>query len=384
MEPKPIQKKKFIRIFLRLVWKSIPIITVALVIALVIFPLSKKISAQKADLAQKQSHRMKTAKAPTNVITMKMIPDMVMEKISLPGVATPWISLKVAAEVKGKIDIKKIGEGTRVQKQDILAVIDKRDYQNNYDAAKASYETALTTKDRFTALSKKQFITQSQLDDASANVKTSKAAMDTAKLNLSRCTIRSPMEGIVDRVYIESGDFLGVGDPVATILQIDRLKIQVGIPESDVAAVRKLSTFEMTIDALGGQTYRGKYHYLFKTADSMARLYNLEIEVDNPGHEILPGMFARVSIVKNHDPKGLAVPIYSLVTLNKKTGVFVEKENLVHFRPVTTGFLDGWKTQIQKGLFPGEKVVVVGHKIIEDGETVHVTKTILDMEELTQ
>jgi len=384
METNPIQKKKFIRIFLRLVWKSIPIITVALVIALVIFPLSKKISAQKADLAQKQSHRMTAAKAPTNVITMKMIPDMVMEKISLPGVANPWISLKVAAEVKGKIDIKKIGEGTRVQKGDILAVIDKRDYQNNYDAAKASYETALTTKDRFTALSKKQFITQSQLDDAGANVKTSKAAMDTAKLNLSRCTIRSPMEGIVDRVYIERGEFLSVGDPVATILQIDRLKIQVGIPESDVAAVRKLSTFDMTIDALGGQTYTGKYHYLFKTADSMARLYNLEIEVNNPGHKILPGMFARVSIVKNHDALGLAVPIYSLVTLNKQTGVFVEKENLVHFRPVTTGFLDGWKIQIPTGLFPGEKVVVVGHKIIEDGETVHVTKTILDMEELTQ
>jgi RND family efflux transporter MFP subunit len=384
MEPKPIQKKPFIQTILRLIWKSIPIITVALVIALVIFPLSRKISAQKANLAQKQSHQMKKAKTPTNVITMEMIPDMVMEKISLPGVATPWISLKVAAEVKGKIDTKNIGEGTRVQKGDILAVIDRRDYQNNYDAALASYETALTTKNRFTALSKKQFVTQSQLDDASANVKTNKAAMDTAKLNLSRCTIRSPMEGIVDRVYIENGEFLSVGDPVATILQIDRLKIEVGIPESDVAAVRKLSTFDMTIDALGGQTYTGKYHYLFKTADSMARLYNLEIEVDNPGHEILPGMFARVSIVKHHDPKGLAVPIYSLVTLNKKTGVFVEKENLVHFRPVTTGFLDGWKTQIPTGLFPGEKVVVVGHKIIEDGETVHVTKTILNMEELTQ
>ncbi len=384
MEPKPIHRSPFIQTLLRFIWKSIPIITVALVIALVIFPLSRKISAQKADLAEKQSHQMKTAKAPTNVITMEMIPGMVMEKISLPGVATPWISLKVAAEVKGKIDTKKIGEGTRVKKGDILAVIDTRDYQNNYDAALASYETALTTKKRFLALSKKQFITQSQLDDASTNVKTSKAAMDTAELNLSRCTIRSPMEGIVDRVYIERGEFLSIGDPVATVLQIDRLKIEVGIPESDVAAVRKLSDFDMTIDALGGQTYRGKYHYLFKTADSMARLYNLEIEVNNPGHQILPGMFVRVSIVKHHDAQGLAVPIYSLVTLNEKIGVFVEKENLVHFRAVTTGFLDGWKTQIPTGLFPGEKVVVVGHKIIEDGETIHVTKTIQNMEELTQ
>ncbi len=157
-----------------------------------------------------------------------------------------------------------------------------------------------------------------------------------------------------------------------------------GIRESDVAAVRKLTSFDMTIDALGGQSYTGEYHYLFKTADSMARLYNLEIKVDNPGHKILPGMFTRVTIVKNNDPQGLAVPIYALVTLNKKTGVFVEKESKVEFRPVTAGFLDGWKTQIPSGLFPGDNVVVVGHKIIEDGETVNVTKTILEMEELTQ
>jgi len=384
MEPKPSQKKKISRTFLRFLWKSIPIITVVLVIALVIFPLSKKISAQKADLAEKQSHQMMAAKAATNVITMKMLPGMVMEKISLPGVAKPWISLRAASEVKGKIVTKMIDEGSRVQKGDILAVIDKRDYQNNYDSALASYETALTTEKRFKALSKKQFVTQSQLDDAGARVKTTRAAMDTAKLNLSRCNIRSPMEGMVDRVYIEVGDFLSVGDPVATILQIDRLKIEVGIPESDVAAVRKLKSFDMTIDALGGKTYTGQYHYLFKTADSMARLYNLEIRVDNPGHQILPGMFARVSIVKNNDPQGLSVPIYSLVTLHKKTGVFVEKAGKVEFRPVTTGFLDGWKTQIPSGLFPGENVVVVGHKIIEDGETVNVTKTILEMEELTQ
>ncbi|MBA3011942.1 MAG: efflux RND transporter periplasmic adaptor subunit [Proteobacteria bacterium] len=384
MEPKSTRPKKIFRSSMRFVWRNIPMLTVILVIALVIFPLTKKIAAQKEDLAYEQSHQMKKAKAATNVITMEVLPDMVMEKISLPGVAKPWIFLTVAAEVKGKIVDKKIDQGIRVKKGDILAVIDKQEYQNNFDSAKASFETAMITEKRFKALSEKQFVTQSQLDDAVSGVKTLKAAMDTAELNLNRCTIRSPMEGVVDRVFIENGNFLSVGDPVATILQIDRLKIEVGIPESDVAAVRKLSTFDMTIDALDGKSYTGEYHYLFKTTDSMARLYNLEIAVNNPDFQILPGMFARVTIIKKQDPQGLAVPIYALVIVNKQTGVFVENQNVVQFRPVTTGFLDGWKTQIPQGLLPGEKVVVVGHKIIEDGETVHVTRTIRRMEELTQ
>ena len=369
---------------LRIIWKSIPFLVVLLAILFVILPLGKRISSKKIEFAQKQANEKSDTKALTNVITMELIPAMVMEKLSLPGVAKPWISLEVVSEIRGKILNKKVTEGLQVNKDDILAVIDKSDYQNAYDSALASYETALSTQKRLKALVKKNFVTKSQLDDAVAMVKTSKAALDNAKLSLSRCTIRSPMKGIVDRIHIENGTFLNSGDPVAKILQIDRLKIEVGIPESDVAAVRKLKTFEMTIDALDGKTFTGEYHYLHKTSDSMARLYNLEIKVDNFDGQILPDMFARVKIIKNQDPQGLAVPMYSLVNHNKDIGVYIEKDGVAQFRPLKTGFQDGWKTQIPEGLHPGEKVVVVGHRIIEDGEQVKVTKSIRDMEEISQ
>lgn len=382
MELRP--KKPFLRKILPFVWHSLPFVLVLLTIAFVIVPLGKKISAQKEDLAEQQSRQIKQTKPLTNVITLELLPELIMEKISLPGVAKPWVSLTLMSEVRGKIMTKEIQEGARVKKGDILATIDQRDYQNHYNAAMAAYEIALTTEKRFKALSQNQFVTQSQMDDAIARVKTTRAEMDTAELNMNRCIIRSPMEGVVDRIFIEPGHFLSTGDPIAVILQIDRLKIQVGIPESDVDAVRKLKRFDMTIDALGGKAYTGEYHYLFKTAESMARLFNLEIQVDNPGHQILPDMFARVTIVKHQDPQGLAVPIYSLVTQGEKTGVFVEKNDVALFRPVTTGFQDGWKLQVSQGLESGEQVVVVGHKIIEDGEKVHVTRRIQKMEELTQ
>ncbi len=246
-------------------------------------------------------------------------------------------------------------EGRRVNKGDTLAVIDKGDYQNAYDSALASYETAKITEKRLKTLAKKQFVTESQLDDAVVRVKTSKADLENAKLNLSRCTIRSPMQGIVDRIYIENGKFLNPGDPVVKILQIDKLKIEVGIPESDVDAIRKLESFD---------------------------LYNLEIKVDNTELLILPDMFARVTIIKQKEPYGLAVPMYSLVSLNKDVGVYVENNGIVRFKRVKTGFQDGWKIQISEGLAAGEKVVVVGHRIIEDGEQVNVTKTIRDMDKI--
>ncbi len=374
----------FSRRILRIIWQSIPFMVVMLVIALIILPLMNRIDAKKADLAKKQATQIKQPRAVTNVVTMEMRPGPVVEKISLPGAAKPWIALTLMSEVKGKITNKAVEEGARVKKGDVLAVIDTRDYRHNYESALASYDTARTNQRRFKALSKKQFITQSQLDDAEARVKTTQAAMDLAKLNLERCTLRSPMAGVVDRMHIEYGDFLDAGQPVASILDMDRLKIEVGIPESDVAAVRKLKEFKIQFDALGGKSVTGTTHYLYKTTDSMARLYNLEIRVDNPELQILPDMFARVTIVKNQTDNGLAVPIYALVTRNKETGLFVETQGRISFRPVTTGFQDGWRILVAEGIASGDRVVVVGHRLVEDGEKVHVTQTVRSMEELVQ
>jgi hypothetical protein len=70
--------------------------------------------------------------------------------------------------------------------------------------------------------------------------------------------------------------------------------------------------------------------------------------------------------------------------VNKETGVYVENQGIVKFRPISTGFQDGWKTKVTRGLVPGERVVVVGHRIIEDGEKVNVTRSIQDMAEILQ
>ena len=373
----------FLRQVMIFILKKLPFAVLVLIIAVVLSSMMHKISLHKAELKKNQAGQIKTHAALANVITMEITPGKVVEKISLPGVAKPWISLTVPAEVKGKVIKKLIHQGDSVNKGDVLALIDTRDYAYNYASALASYETAKTDAGRFRALSKKQFITQAQLDNAKTRVKTTSAAMEQAKLNLGRCTIRSPMKGIADKVHIEVGSFLSTGDPVADILKLDRLKIEVGIPESDVSDVRRLKNFNMIFDALNERAVTGTYHYLFKTTASMARLYNLEIEVENPGLEILPDMFARVSIIKNQRDRGLTVPIYSLVTKNKKTGVFVENDSKVSFRHVSTGFQDGWRILVTRGLEPGEKVIVVGHHLVEDGDEINVIKTVKSLEELS-
>jgi membrane fusion protein (multidrug efflux system) len=92
--------------------------------------------------------------------------------------------------------------------------------------------------------------------------------------------------------------------------------------------------FPVTIDALGDQTFFGDKHFLSRKADTNARLYALEVALDNADGRILPGMFARVEITRAQDPSGIAVPIYAIIKKNENKIVFVENEGVAQERRV--------------------------------------------------
>lgn len=371
------------RQWLRRVWGLLPSVVLMLLVA-VIFVLAARIQSEGEVIKAKKAGEMRSERPPTNVVAMDLAPRPLKERIRLPGVVKPWISLNLVAEVGGMIVEKRLTEGTPVKQGDVIARIDPRDYQNALASATAAYELAVATQKRLTALFSEKVATRSQIDDIAAQVRTSRAAMDTAALNLERCSIRAPMDGVVNRVHVDPGHYLAAGDPVAQVLVVDRLKIEVGIPESDVDAVRHLKTFQVTIDALGGREFTGSYHYLYRTAENLARLYTLEIAVDNGAGEILPDMFARVEVVKKEVPEGLAVPLYALIDRNDAKGVYVVEGASARLVPVVTGIQDGWLVEISSGLSAGAQVVVVGQRSIEDGAAVNVVRTVRGMEEIIQ
>jgi RND family efflux transporter MFP subunit len=190
------------------------------------------------------------------------------------------------------------------------------------------------------------------------------------------------LSGIVNRLFIEEGQYLSDAAPVADIIQINRVKVKVGIPESDVDAVRHLNVFEVKIDALGGKTFRAKKHFLSNTADSMARLYNLNLVIENVTKEILPDMFARVEIVKKEILNGISVPIYAVINRSKEKIVYIVNDKHVRTRKVELGLLDGWRVQIKSGLKKGDRVIVVGQRNVNPGQEVKIVRSIKDMEDL--
>lgn len=372
----PETRKKIIKY----VWGAIPVVFLLFMVVMLGFVIVAKMEENK--LAKEKA--LKKEQPPVNVVALELVPSLIRDRINLPGIVEPWVKLKMMAEVSGKIVQKVVTEGDMVQKGDVIARIDQRDYQNGYNSARASFNAARASLKRLKGLYKDQLATRSQLDDAQANMENMRAAMDNAALSLERCTIAAPISGMVNNLMFEKGQYMNVGDPVAEILQMDQVKVQVGIPESDVDAVRKLEDFQIKIDALEGKTYSAKKHFLSRTADDDARLYRLELALDNPDGEILPDMFVRIDIIKREVKASLSVPLYSVITRNNEQYVYIVNDTNAHVKKVELGLLEGWRIQIKSGLKPGQKVIVVGHRSVNDGDPVNVVRQVKNAEDIIQ
>jgi membrane fusion protein (multidrug efflux system) len=378
-----MHEKKLLRNESGSIKRHLPLLILLLLIIIVI-GLGAKVKDEQSQLLEEKSNAVIQERPPVNVVEQELIPGMLRDRLNLPGILEPWESLGILAEVRGSIEEVLVKEGQHVKQGDLIARTDTIDYENKINSIKASYDLAIINLKRLSGLLKKEIISQSEIDKIKAEVQSLEADLAIAKVQLERCFIRSSISGIVNKLPAKKGIYLAVGDPVATVLDIERLKVNVGIPEADVHAVRKLDSFEVSIEALGNKVVTGMKNFLAVAPESQAQLYRLELEVENESEEILPGMFARVEIVKEEFPAAIAIPLYAVISRNNKHYVYLEENGVAKLQEVKLGILDGWQIQITEGLSPGQKVVVVGQRSVDEGQKLKVVKTVTDPVEITK
>ncbi len=363
------------------IWSNLPRFVLLAMIVL-IFILFGAIRDKSDQIAVDKAEEMRQKKPPINVVTLTLAPTTITDRINLPGYIEPWTRLKLMAKLNGTIIEVLVSEGDRVKKDDILARIEDDDFRISLDRAEAAYNLSKAEYGRDKAMYDKGVSPIATLDSARTAMQKARADYEDARLLLSRTTVTSPMDGIISRMDAKIGLQLSVGDPLAEILQVDRMKGVVGIPESDVRAVRRLDNVELTIQALGDKIFNGKTHFLAPSPQTAARLYNLELAVQNNAGEVLDGMFIRADIVKERVENTLAVPFYSVISRNAEQYVFIEQEGVARKRKVTLGIMEKWMVQVTAGLYPGDRLLVEGHRDVEDNQSINIIKTLTSPAEL--
>ena len=376
-----MNKREWKTRILRFIWDVIPWMMVALIVVFIVI-MGIRIMDEKARLEEAKKAAMKKEVEPVSVITLSLKPRRLEDKINLPAQVEPYEDLWVKAQVPGQVIKVLVQEGQAVTNGQVIVQLDDRDYRTRLTRIEANYRLAKLDYNRNAALVKKKVASLAKLDSIEAQLKDLEAQLSEAKLALSRTEIAAPISGRVNEIETKLGDFVAVGDPVARILQLDPVKVTVGVPESDVAAIFDLEETEVIIEALNKRRVKGRKIYLSRQPRTLARLYDLELRVPNPDSRILPGMFARAELVKAVFKRALVVPLYAVITQSEERFVYIEKDGRAQRRNIQLGILVGWQVQITSGLKPGERVIVVGHRFLDDGQAVKVIKNVSNPQEI--
>ncbi len=364
------------------IWNNLPRFLLLAVVVLIII-LAGAIKKESASIASVKAAGGKQERPPINAVTLVLKPEVINDRINLPGNIEPWTTLALLSKLNGTIDEVLVREGQKVKKGDVIVRINDEDYRIGVDRAKAAFELAKAEYERDKAIYAKGVIPTAMLDANKTQMETAKADYDNAKLQYSRCLVTAPMHGVIKKVDAKVGLQLAVGDPIVEIMEIERLKAVVGIPESDVTAVRGLKTIDIKLQALKDRIITGKVHFLSSSPETVARIFRLELAIDNSDGEVLPGMFLRADVVKKTVPDAIVIPFYSVISRNNEQYVYVEEDSIVHKKKVRLGIMEKWYVEVVEGLQGGERLVVEGHRDVEDNQKVKVVKAALDVKELT-
>ena len=378
-QSEPKKKTRILRFF----WALFPWLIVVLILAFVI-SMYGRIKEEKARLEEAKKAAIKKEVPAVRVITLTLVPNRLEDKINLPAAVEPYENLWVKAEVPGQVVNVLVKEGQIVEKGQVLVELDDRDYISRLERIEANHKLAMLDHDRIDDLVKKRIAAVTELDKIETRLKDLAAQLKEARLALSRTRIIAPISGRLNEIAAKQGDRMGVDKEVAQILQFEKVKVTVGVPERDVAAMFDLDEADVIIEALGKRRVKGKKVFLSRQPRTLARLYDLELVVQNPDGLILPGMFARVELVKKVFKDALVIPLYAVITQRDESFVYVEKNGKAQKRSVELGILAGWQIQVKSGLEPGELVIVVGHRLLDDGQGVEVIKNVKDPREILE
>ncbi len=223
------------------------------VLALLAVHIGDRITAENERLEQEKQKAVKKESPPVNVITLLVQPGPLSDSITLPAEIAPEQELWIKAEVSGRIVETLADEGAKLTKGQRIVKLDDRDYRSRLKRIDAAYSLARTEYKRSLALARTNATAQATLDDIEARLKELEAQKNEAALALERTEIRAPIPCILNELKARKGDFVAIGDPVAQVLNIDPVKVVVGVPESDVTAVSDIKEADVTIPALDGR-----------------------------------------------------------------------------------------------------------------------------------
>ncbi|MFP4379178.1 MAG: efflux RND transporter periplasmic adaptor subunit [Candidatus Sumerlaeia bacterium] len=311
-----------------------------------------------------------------NVSIKVLQPQPIQDDLVLPGIVEPYEDIHLAAKNDGPVEWLGVKEGDRVTKGQSIAKIDARVLIQTYRSAQAAEKLAEASFKRIKELFDKKVASQGELDEAQSALDQSRAATAIAKQNLDDATLYSPIDGEVDELPIDVGEFVNRGQTIARIVDVSRVKAVVNVPEKDVSYFREdQEALVQNPESHPGET-RGRILRIGLVADPGAKTFPVEILIPNNDQLFLPGMINRVELVRRKTDDAIVISAFNALNREDGTVVYLEEDGIARMRPIEIGIRRGMEAEVVKGLKAGDRLIVKGQRLLTDGTSVKVVENI--------
>ena len=324
-----------------------------------------------------------TATAPAQVNTHTVTSKLVPKYLLVTGQLKSSRETDLAANASGKVMQTRVERGTQVKAGETLATLHVRAAALSAAEARAHAETAAqnakTAKsdcERADALLQSGAISRAEFDRLDAQCRTTdfqvSAAQARSKLaaqNVGDGVIRAPFNGFVTERYIDVGEYVTASSKVVTIVDLASLRLELTVPESNIAAAKKDAAVSFTVAGYPDRTFGGTVQYIGASVRAATRDIVAEATVDNADGVLRPGMFASVRL-QNGEEKTPVVPKNAVVTRGDKQVAFVVENGRLEQRIVQTGDVIGEEIAVLRGIADGERLVLAPAETLKNGQAV--------------
>ena len=299
------------------------------------------------------------------------------KKIDLYGRTAPDKQARLSAEIAGKIILTKIDKGDKVSKGQVIALIDQGDLQSQLDRAKAVLSVKRQEFKAAESLKNRGLQGEIAYTNALAELTDAKSSVKTVEMHLAHTSIVAPFDGVVENLFIEQGDFVGVGDPVATLIDLNKLVIEANVSERHIQSITKGQP--ATIHFIQGSQTQGTVRYLSQLSSPSTNTFAIEVEVPNPNQQIPAGVSTQVELNLETQMAVKITPAMLALDDQGNLGVKTLVEDRVHFVPIqlVKAEQDGvWLT----GLGEEVNIITRGQGFVRDGDKVAAVEHTADIE----
>lgn len=312
---------------------------------------------------------------------------------SVTGTVRAFHSARITAETQGRVVSRVVEPGSELEKGAVLVQLESSRLELEVRRAEAALRAAKT----ILAHAKREFERGEQLvaesaisaqrrddlrlalDRAGDELAIAVVARDTAKRNFADSRIEAPFAGTVDSIEVSVGDFVSSGTPVATMVDLTRVRIFAGVTAREAARLRAGSTARVSFADLGGRSFDATLKSVGRVANESDGTYEIELWMDNADTMMRDGFVARVELPNGDAEKFVLAPRAALMRRNGRPEVFVISDEggrtLARSRILRTGRSDGDWIEVVEGLESGDRVISDGQFALADGSIVDIDES---------